>query len=109
MVKQSIKEANRGKINWDNSALRELSLAGMMVSLFIKRLESCWKSCLSTLTKVRDLHTKWLGLAQQRANADFNDEDDTTEEADIETIGKRAIDFNKMLRIDDYINDLQRS
>ena len=108
VVKQSVNRFYDGHIPWDNNVLRELSLAGMMVSLFIKRLESCWGSCLSTLTKVRDLHTKWLGLAQQRANADFDDEDDTTEEADIETVGKRAIDFNKMLRIDDYINDLQR-
>lgn len=108
VVKQSVNRFYDGHIPWDNNVLRELSLAGMMVSLFIKRLESCWKSCLSTLTKVRDLHTKWLELAQQRANADFDDEDDTTEEADIETIGKRAIDFNKMLRIDDYINDLQK-
>ena len=108
VVKQSVNRFYDGHIPWDNNVLRELSLAGMMVSLFIKRLESCWGSCLSTLTKVRDLHTKWLGLAQQRANADFDDEDDTTEEADIETVGKRAIDFNKMLRIDEYINDLQR-
>jgi len=108
VVKQSVNRFYDGHIPWDNNVLRELSLAGMMISLFIKRLESCWESCLSTLTKVRDLHSKWLGLAQQRVNADFDDEDDTTEEADIETIGKRAIDFNKMLRIDDYINDLQR-
>lgn len=108
VVKQSVNRYYNDHIPWDNNVLRELSLAGMMISLFIKRLESCWESCLSTLTKVRDLHKKWLGLAQQRANAVFDDEDDTTEEADIETIGKRTIDFNKMLRIDDYINDLQR-
>ena len=109
VVKQSIREANAGKINWDNSALRELSLAGMMISLFIKRLESCWSSCLSTLTKVRDLHLKWLDLAQNRATAVFDDEDDEIEmDEDIETIGKRTIDFNQMVRIDDYISDLQR-
>lgn len=108
VVKQSVNRFYDGHIPWDNNVLRELSLAGMMISLFIKRLESCWESCLSTLTKVRDLHVKWLGLAQQRANAVLDDEDDTTEEADIETIGKRTIDFNKMLRIDDYIRDLQR-
>lgn len=108
VVKQSVNRIFDGHIPWDNNVLRELSLAGMMVSLFIKRLESCWDSCLSTLTKVRDLHTKWLGLAQQRANADFDDEDEATDEADIETIGKRVIDFSKMTRIDDYINDLQR-
>lgn len=111
VVKQSIKEANRGKINWDNSALRELSLAGMMVSLFIKRLESSWESCLSTLTKVRDLHGKWLELAKNRATADFDDEEETTEtekDEDIETIGKRTIDFTQMVRIGDYIRDLEK-
>lgn len=108
VVKQSIRRFNAGRINWDNSALRELSLAGMMISLFVKRLESCWDDCLKTITKVRDLHVKWLDLAQQRSNAELDDEDETTQEEDIETIGKRTIDFTKMLRIDDYIKDLQR-
>ncbi len=111
VVKQSVKRFYCGHIPWDNNVLRELSLAGMMVSLFIKRLESCWSSCLSTLTKVRDLHLKWVDLAQKRTIAVLDDEedDDVIEmDEDIETIGKRAIDFNKMLRIDDYINDLQR-
>lgn len=108
IVKQSIRRFNAGRINWDNSALRELSLAGMMVSLFVKRLESCWDSCLKTITKVRDLHVKWLDLAQQRSNSELDDEDDTTQEEDIETIGKRTVDFAQMLRVEDYIKDLQR-
>lgn len=108
VVKQSIRRFNAGRINWDNSALRELSLAGMMITLYVKRLESCWDDCLKTITKVRDLHVKWLDLAQQRSNAELDDEDETTQEEDIETIGKRTIDFTKMLRIDDYIKDLQR-
>lgn len=108
IVKQSIRRFNFGRINWDDNALRELSLAGMMISLFIKRLESCWNSCLKTVSKVRNLHAEWLELAQQRANAELDDEDETTQEEDIETVGKRTIDFSKMLRIDDYINDLQR-
>ena len=108
VVKQSIRRFNAGRINWDNSALRELSLAGMMISLFVKRLESCWDSCLKTITKVRDLHVKWLDLAEQRSNAELDDEDDTTQEEDIETIGKRTVDFAKMLRVEDYIKDLQR-
>ena len=108
VVKQSIRRFNAGRINWDNNALRELSLAGMMVSLFVKRLESCWDSCLKTITKVRDLHAKWLDLALQRSNAELDDEDDTTQEEDIETIGKRTVDFARMLRVEDYIKDLQR-
>lgn len=108
VVKQSIRRFNAGRINWDNSALRELSLAGMMISLFVKRLESCWDDCLKTITKVRDLHVKWLDLANLRSNAELDDEDETTQEEDIETIGKRTVDFAKMLRVEDYIKDLQR-
>lgn len=109
VVKQSIRRFYEGDLHWDNSALRELSLAGMMVSLFVKRLESSYYSCLNTLTKVRDLHAKWLEYAQQRSAAELDDNDDTTnEEDDIETIGKRTIDFSHMRRIDDYINDLER-
>ena len=108
IVKQSIRRFNAGSINWDNSALRELSLASMMISLFVKRLESSWESCLLTVTKVRDLHNKWLEYAKERTKAELDDEDDTTQEDDIETIGKRTINFANMLRIDDYIADLQR-
>ena len=75
VVKQSIKKENKGKIKWDDNALRELSLAGMMISLFIKRLESSWTSCLSTLKAVRTGHETWLSHAENRTNADFNDED----------------------------------
>ncbi len=109
VVKQSIKKQFGGRLHWDNNALREFSLVGMMISLFIKRLESCWESCLSTLTKVRDLHQQWLGKAEKRAIAEFNDEDEVTEKEDgTETIGKRTIDFSQMLRVDDYIRDLKK-
>lgn len=109
IVKQSIRRFYQGTINWQNNALRELSLAGMMISLFVKRLESSYDSCLNTLIKVRDLHTKWLDYAEQRINADLDDEDDmTSQDEDMETIGKRTVDFNRMLRIDDYIYDLKR-
>ena len=109
IVKQSIRRSNAGTINWDNSALRELSLAGMMISLFVKRLESSYDSCLNTLIRVRNLHAQWLGYAEQRANVDLNDEDDDTyQDEDLETIGRRTVDFNRMLRINDYINDLNR-
>lgn len=110
IVKQSIKSHYGGKIPWDNNALRELSLAGMMISLFIKRLESCWDSCLSTLTKVRNLHEDWLERAMRRASADFDDEEIVDDEGaeDIESIGKRTIDFAKMKRIEDYVYDLKK-
>ena len=109
VVKQSIKKENEGKIKWDDNALRELSLAGMMISLFIKRLESSWTSCLSTLKAVRNVHETWLNHAENRTNAEFDDDDKVTEnEEDLETLGKRTIDFNKMVRIEDYIADLKR-
>ena len=109
IVKQSIRRFYQGTINWQNNALRELSLAGMMISLFVKRLESSYDSCLNTLIKVRNLHNQWLNFAEQREKVELDDEDDTTsQEEDMETIGKRTVDFNRMLRIDDYIFDLRR-
>lgn len=108
VVKQSIRRFYAGTINWQNNALRELSLAGMMISLFVKRLESSYDSSLNTLVKVRDLHIQWLNFAERRTNADFDDEDETIMDEDIETIGRRTVDFNRMLRIDDYIKDLKR-
>ena len=109
IVKQSIKKENDGKIKWDDNALRELSLAGMMISLFIKRLESSWTSCLSTLETVRDVHQKWLEHAEKRENAVFDDNDTATDkEEDIETVGKRPVNFKQMLRVEDYIADLKR-
>ena len=109
IVKQSIKKENDGKIKWDDNALRELFLAGMMISLFIKRLESSWTSCLSTLKTVRDVHQKWLEHAKKRENNVFDDNDTATEkEEGIETVGKRLVNFKQMLRIDDYITDLKR-
>ena len=110
VVKQSIRRFYKGSINWQNNALRELSLAGMMISLFIKRLESSYDSCLNTLKKVRSLHAEWLSYAEQRSSVEFNDDDEETtgQDEDIETIGKRTVDFNRMLRIDDYKNDLKR-
>ena len=109
IVKQSIRRFYQGTINWQNNALRELSLAGMMISLFVKRLESSYDSCLNTLIKVRDLHKQWLGFAEQREKVELDDEDEaTSQDEDLETIGKRTVDFNRMLRIDDYIFDLRR-
>ena len=109
IVKQSIRRFYQGTINWQNNALRELSLAGMMISLFVKRLESSYDSCLNTLIKVRDLHKQWLGFAEQREKVELDDEDEaTSQDEDLETIGKRTVDFNRMIRIDDYIFDLRR-
>lgn len=109
IVKQSIRRFYQGTINWQNNALRELSLAGMMISLFVKRLESSYDSCLNTLIKVRDLHKQWLGFAEQREKVELDDEDEaTSQDEDLETIGKRTVDFNRMIRIDDYIFDLKR-
>ena len=41
----------RGK-DWQDNAYREKSLVKMMAVLFMKRLESCWLSCMTTVEKV---------------------------------------------------------
>ena len=48
------------KKDWKSDVSREGSLAGMMTLLFIKRLESSWKSCLATVGKVWEVHEQTI-------------------------------------------------
>lgn len=75
------------KSNWDDDVYREQFLVKMMSILFLKRLESSWFACMTTVKKVLDIHEKTLNLVEQfeqsRVNGtlpsddeDINDEDD---------------------------------
>ena len=55
--KDAKKEA---KADWDDDINREMFLVKMMGILFMKRLESSWFSCKSTVKKVLDVHTETL-------------------------------------------------
>ena len=50
----------RAKKDWKSDVTRDGFLAGMMTLLFMKRLESSWKSCLATVGKVWEVHEQTL-------------------------------------------------
>ena len=74
--------------DWDDNVNRERFLVKMMGVLFMKRLESSWFSCLSTIKKVLDVHEQTLQMVvdfKEKKNSgvitvdvtdDINDEDD---------------------------------
>ena len=74
--------------DWDDNINRERFLVKMMSILFLKRLESSWYSCMTTIKKVLDIHEQTLNLVleyeKSKANGalpthgddDLNDEDD---------------------------------
>lgn len=57
--KQSLKEA---ATEWDSDVTREHFLVKMMGILFMKRLESSWHSCLTTIKKVLKVHEDTFAL-----------------------------------------------
>lgn len=72
---------------WNDDINRERFLVKMMSILFLKRLESSWYSCMTTIKKVLDIHEQTLQLVlafeENKANGtlpnpedDINDEDD---------------------------------
>lgn len=60
---ESRKEAKKeAAADWNDDVNRERFLVKMMGILFMKRLESSWHSCMSTVRKVLDVHEKTLQL-----------------------------------------------
>jgi hypothetical protein len=78
--KEARKEASR---EWDDDVNRERFLVKMMGILFMKRLESSWYSCMTTVKKVLDVHEHTLQLVN-----DFkaHRNDGTLPEADAEDV-----------------------
>ena len=67
--KEARKEASR---DWDDDVNRERFLVKMMGILFMKRLESSWFSCMTTVKKVLDVHERTLQLVND-FKAQLND------------------------------------
>lgn len=51
--------------DWDDDVNRERFLVKMMCVLFMKRLESSWFSCMSTIKKVLDVHERTLQMVKE--------------------------------------------
>ena len=102
--------------DWQDNTFREKFLVKMMAVLFMKRLESCWYSCLTTIDKVLRVHESTL----EKVNAfldhggsgtvDFalpeGEEGEDSEEEDF-TLRDATIDLKKMVRIQDFRRDLE--
>lgn len=83
--------------DWDDDINRERFLVKMMAILFMKRLESSWFSCMSTIKKVLDVHVDTLEkvVAYKQDGTDsiirHGVEIDEEEELEIENVGRRQI------------------
>lgn len=108
--------------DWDDNVNRERFLVKMMGVLFMKRLESSWYSCMTTVKKVLDVHESTLKLALEfkekggngtistgggEGNADFDDEeiDDLMDET--YSLRKGTIKLSDMQNLGGFIRNLQ--
>ena len=63
LEKTQAKARKGAEKDWDDNVNRERFLVKMMGVLFMKRLESSWYSCMTTVKKVLDVHERTLKLA----------------------------------------------
>ncbi len=99
--KDAKKEA---KADWDDDVNREMFLVKMMCILFLKRLESSWFSCMSTVKKVLDVHVETLDKV---VNFDENGIDDIIrhgEEIDMEDEDYEDFVGRKQIKVSDIKN-----
>lgn len=117
------KKARKGAAkDWDDNVNRERFLVKMMGVLFMKRLESSWYSCMTTVKKVLDVHESTLKLALEfkekggngaistgggEGNAEFDDEeiDDLMDET--YSLRKGTIKLSDMQNLGGFIRNLQ--
>ena len=99
--KEAKKEAEK---DWSDNVNRERFLVKMMSILFMKRLESSWNSCLTTIKKVLEVHESTLQkVIQYKQNKkqitidiDLPDEDENFDTDDRFTLRKGIISLGKM-------------
>lgn len=107
--KEARKEAAR---DWDDDVNREMFLVKMMCLLFMKRLESSWFSCMTTVKKVLDVHQDTLDKVFDyeqngtdsiiRAGTEVYDED-----YDESIIGRRQIKVSDLKNLGGFKKGLQ--
>lgn len=101
--------------DWQDNTYREKFLVKMMAVLFMKRLESCWYSCMKTIEKVLAVHEQTLekvnAFLEKGGAADIGVEtpdgaegDDSEEEF---TLRDATINLAKMARIQDFRKGLE--
>lgn len=117
------KKARKGAAkDWDDNVNRERFLVKMMGVLFMKRLESSWYSCMTTVKKVLDVHESTLKLALEfkekggngaistgggEGNADFDDEEIDDLMGETYSLRKGTIKLSDMQNLGGFIRNLQ--
>ena len=107
---------DKGSKDWQDNTYREKFLVKMMAVLFMKRLESCWYSCMKTIEKVLAVHEQTLekvnaflekgGAADIDVEMPDGAEGDDSEEEDF-TLRDSTINLAEMARIEDFRKGLE--
>ena len=105
--------------DWEDNVNRERYLVRMMGVLFMKRLESSWYSCMTTVKKVLEIHEQTLHLAlefkEKGANGTLGNvstdgiDDEQIEELmeDTYALRKGSIKLSDMKNLGGFIRNLQ--
>ena len=113
---ESRKEAKKeAATDWDDDVNRERFLVKMMGILFMKRLESSWSSCLSTVKKVLEVHEQTLAkvveFKEKKNNGtvsiEFPDEDENYDTDDRFTLRKGTINLKEMKNLGGFEKGLR--
>lgn len=118
--KKAKREASQ---DWSDNVNRERFLVKMMGILFMKRLESSWSSCMSTVKKVLDVHERTLqlvvdykehkgggspqGATLQVGEGDSFDEDESEELGDDFSLRKGTIRLQDMKNLGGFERGLR--
>ena len=101
--------------SWQDNVYREKYLVRMMIILFMKRLESSWYSCESTIEKVLNHHKNALNMVNEflehKKNGKItNNTDDITGDDDDDedfTLSKADVKLSDMKNIKGFKRDLE--
>lgn len=111
MPSRYMKIKQEGNLEWNDDQFRELFLVKMMLSLFFKRLESCWKSLLITLCGVLDAHVntynKVIAFQNSQSDEEFIDADVELDEDGDFYVGKKQLSLSNMENIEGFKIDLE--
>lgn len=110
--KEAAKEAAS---DWEDNVNRERFLVKMMGILFMKRLESSWHSCLTTIRKVLEVHeqtlAKVVAFKEHKTNGsvdvDIPDEDENFDTDDQFTLRKGTINLAEMKNLGGFERGLR--
>lgn len=97
--------------DWDDDVNREMFLVKMMCILFMKRLESSWFSCKSTVEKVLNVHEDTLAKALNYRDNNVDDiirhGEEVDEDYDEQIVRRRQIKVSDIKNLGGFIKGLQ--